>query len=123
MRNLIRTASSLAAVIAFVGLVLPAFAGQLSGYGQLSGKVTGSTPGVLPTVVARHIEKEVSFVVFVVNGEYTAVNLIPGNFDVTIRPAVDQPQNPGAYAEWAAANNVKSGEKTVEETKELLPKY
>ena len=45
MRNLIRTASSLAAVIALVGLVLPAFAGQLSGYGQLSGKVTGSTPG------------------------------------------------------------------------------
>jgi streptogramin lyase len=90
MRNSIRTGSSLAAAIILLGLVIPTFAGQLAGYGHLSGNVSGSKPGVLPTVVARHIEKEVSFVVFVVNGEYTAVNLIPGNYDVTIRPAVDQ---------------------------------
>ena len=28
--------------------------------------------------------------VFVVDGEYSAVNLIPGRYDVTVRPAVDQ---------------------------------
>jgi hypothetical protein len=77
-------------VVALFGMMLPAFAGQLEGYGQLSGKVTGATPGVLPTVVARNIANEVSFVVFVVNGEYSAVNLFPGSYDVTVRPAVDQ---------------------------------
>ena len=79
-----------ASVLALLGMTLSAFGGQLDGYGQVSGKVSGVTPGVLPTVVARHIEKEVSFVVFVVNGEYSAVNLFPGNYDVTVRPAVDQ---------------------------------
>ncbi len=90
MRILRIIRGALVTVVVLAGLVLPAFAGQLEGYGQLSGKVSGSTPGVLPTVVARNIENEVSFVVFVVNGEYAAVNLYPGNYDVTIRPAVDQ---------------------------------
>ena len=69
---------------------IPAFAEDLASYGRISGKVSGSQPGVLPTVVARNIDKEVSFMVFVVDGEYSAVNLIPGRYDVTVRPAVDQ---------------------------------
>ena len=63
---------------------------ELSGYGQLSGTVTGSEPGVLPTIYALNREKDVAYLVFVVDGEYRAVNLIPGSYDVTIRPAVDQ---------------------------------
>jgi hypothetical protein len=35
----------------------------------------------------------------------------------------DQPQNPGAYDAWAEANNIQSGEKKVEETKDMLDKY
>ncbi|MDH3275992.1 MAG: hypothetical protein OEM99_15795, partial [Gammaproteobacteria bacterium] len=63
---------------------------QLPGYGQLSGTVSGSMPGVLPTVYAYNTDKDVGYMVFVVNGKYRAVNLIPGAYDVTIRPAVDQ---------------------------------
>jgi streptogramin lyase len=62
----------------------------LEGYGQLSGKVTGSAPGVLPVVYAYNMDKDVAYTVFVVDGKYRAVNLIPGSYDVTIRAAVDQ---------------------------------
>jgi streptogramin lyase len=73
-----------------LGLVFPAFAGQLEGYGQLSGKVSGSEPGVLPVVYAYNTDKDVAYTVYVVDGKYRAVNLIPGPYDVTIRAAVDQ---------------------------------
>lgn len=85
-----KTIGRVAAVLALLGLVLPAFAGQLDGYGQLTGKVTGSEPGVLPVVYAYNTDKDVAYTVFVVDGKYRAVNLIPGSYDVTIRPAVDQ---------------------------------
>ena len=62
----------------------------LEGYGQLSGTVTGSEPGVLPVVYAYNMDKDVAYTVFVVDGKYRAVNLIPGPYDVTIRAAVDQ---------------------------------
>lgn len=59
-------------------------------YGQLSGQVTGLEPGVLPVVYAYNTERNVGYTVFVVNGQYRAVMLIPGPYQVTIRPAVDQ---------------------------------
>ena len=76
--------------LGFLGLALPVSADQLPGYGQLSGTVTGSEPGVLPTVYAYNTDMDVGYMVFVVDGRYHAVNLIPGNYDVTIQPAVDQ---------------------------------
>ena len=75
------------ALLVFTNCVL---AGQLAGYGQLSGAVSGSKPGVLPVVYAYNTDKDVGYMVFVVNGKYRAINLIPGAYDVTIRPAVDQ---------------------------------
>jgi streptogramin lyase len=79
-----------AIAVAMLGLAFPAYADLLEGYGQLSGKVTGSEPGVLPVVYAYNMDKDVAYTVFVVGGKYRAVNLIPGSYDVTIRPAVDQ---------------------------------
>ena len=64
--------------------------GVLPGYGQLSGKVSGSEPGVLPVVYAYNTDKNVGYMVFVIDGLYRAVNLIPGPYNVTIRPAVGQ---------------------------------
>ncbi len=68
----------------------PAPAAQLPDYGQLSGTVTGSEPGVLPVVYAYNTDKDVAYTVFVVNGQYRAVEMIPGPYEVTIRPAVGQ---------------------------------
>ena len=59
-------------------------------HAQLSGKVTGSEPGVLPVVYAYNTDKDLAYTVFVVDGEYRAVKMIPGSYDITIRPAVDQ---------------------------------
>lgn len=80
----------LISTLSLLGLVLPANADQITGYGQLSGNVTGSEPGVLPVVYAYNTDKDVAYTVYVVNGKYRAVNLIPGPYDVTIRAAVDQ---------------------------------
>jgi len=80
-----------AALVGTLGLLaLTANADQLAGHGQLTGKVTGSEPGVLPVVYAYNTDKDVGYTVYVVNGKYRAVNLIPGPYDVTIRAAVDQ---------------------------------
>jgi len=86
MRNL------LAVLCGVLPLLFPsgALAEELSGYGQLSGSVRGSGPDVLPVVYAYNTDVDVGYTVFVVNGKYRAVNLIPGAYDVTIRPAVEQ---------------------------------
>ena len=60
------------------------------GLGQLSGKVDGTVEGLLPVVYAYNTDKDLAYTVFVVDGEYRAVKMIPGRYDVTIRPAVDQ---------------------------------
>ena len=81
---------TLVCTLTLVGLISPAQAEQLAEYGQLTGRVTGSKPGVLPVVYAFNTDKNVGYTVFVVNGKYRAVNMIPGPYDVTIRAAVDQ---------------------------------
>ena len=79
-----------AMISAFGLLAMPVQADVLEGYSQLSGTVTGSEPGVLPVVYAYNNDKDVGYTVYVIDGKYRAVNLIPGSYDVTIRPAVDQ---------------------------------
>jgi streptogramin lyase len=80
----------LVGAIALLVLVLPVNADQFPDHGQLSGTVTGSQPGVLPVVYAYNTDRDVGYMVFVVDGKYRAVNLMPGPYDVTIRPAIDQ---------------------------------
>jgi streptogramin lyase len=82
--------ATLVGILGLLVLPIPVTADQLAGYGQLSGKVTGSEPGVLSVVYAYNTDKDVGYTVFVVDGKYRAVNLIPGSYDVTIRAAVDQ---------------------------------
>jgi streptogramin lyase len=80
----------LVGAIALLVLVLPVNADQFPDHGQLSGTVTGSQPGVLPVVYAYNTDRDVGYMVFVVDGKYRAVNLMPAPYDVTIRPAIDQ---------------------------------
>jgi streptogramin lyase len=90
MRNSNVVSCRLFAALALLAISQFVQAGQLPGYGQLSGAVSGSEAGVLPVVYAYNTDMDVGYTVFVVNGNYRAVNLIPGAYDVTIRPAVDQ---------------------------------
>ncbi|MGI9393326.1 MAG: hypothetical protein ACR2OY_01635, partial [Boseongicola sp.] len=85
-----RTIGGLIGVVILSIIALPVVADVLPGYAKLSGKVKGSEPGVLPVVYAYNTDKDVAYTVFVVDGKYRAVNLIPGSYDVTIRPAIDQ---------------------------------
>jgi virginiamycin B lyase len=85
--NFLRTA---ACMLALIGASLPAFGDLLPGMGQLSGTVSGSKPDLLTTVMARNTDNDVGFMVFVVDDKYRAVNLFPGNYEVTIKPAVGQ---------------------------------
>ncbi len=62
----------------------------LPGMAQLSGKVSGLKDGLLTTVHALNTDKNIDFMVFVVDGEYRATNLFPGNYEVTVKPAVGQ---------------------------------
>lgn len=79
-----------AAMLALLGAPVMAFADLLPGMGQLSGNVTGTRPDLLTTVMARNTDNSVGFMVFVANDKYRAVNLFPGNYEVTISPAVGQ---------------------------------
>ena len=65
-------------------------ADHLPGYGDLSGKVANQVPGLLTAVYATQLEKNVTFMVFAINGTYRAVNLIPGAYEVTVKPALGQ---------------------------------
>ena len=79
-----------AGLLVLVGMSLPAFGDMLPGMGQLSGSVTGSKPDLLATVMARNTDNDVGFMVYVVNDKYRTVNLFPGNYEVTIKPATGQ---------------------------------
>jgi virginiamycin B lyase len=69
---------------------MPGYAESLPGMGELTGSVTGGQPGLLANVYALNTDKNVGYMVYVVNGEYRATNLFPGSYDVTIRPALGQ---------------------------------
>ena len=82
--------SGCCAGLLFLAWSLPLPAAVLPGLAQLSGKVSGVTAGVLPVVYAYNDDRNVGYTVFVVNGRYRAVDLLPGSYSVTLRPAVDQ---------------------------------
>ena len=60
-------------------------------YAELAGTVTATAEGLLPIVHAYNTEKNIGYTVFVVDGRYHAVNLIPGPYDVTVRPLLSLP--------------------------------
>lgn len=62
----------------------------MPGMAQLSGKISGMKPGLLTTVHVLNTDKNINVMVFAVGSEYHAVNLFPGNYEITVRPAVGQ---------------------------------
>ncbi|MCB2109164.1 MAG: hypothetical protein KDE14_15745 [Rhodobacteraceae bacterium] len=80
-------------IIAFGSLLFApptSYAAHMAGYADLSGKVTGTVPGLLTAVYATQTDKHVTFVVFAIGGEYRVTNLIPGPYEISVRPAVGQ---------------------------------
>src|ERR1700722_6761759 len=81
-----------AALAVMTGLIgtAPAYAANLPGMGQLSGKVSVAKPVGLLSVYAFNTDKNVGYMVYVVNGQYRATDLFPGHYDVTLRGTVGQ---------------------------------
>ncbi len=82
----------------FVGALLlcawvpAALAASLAGHGTLSGTVRGTQPDALAVVRAYNAERDVAYVVYVVDGKFRATNLLPGDYEITVQPAVGQLQ-------------------------------
>jgi streptogramin lyase/mono/diheme cytochrome c family protein len=105
---------ALAALALATVLSAPTRADHLPGYGDLSGKVTGQVPGLLTAVYATHTGKNVTFMVYAVGGEYRAVNLIPGSYQVTLKPALGQVFRDGFAPETKAVTIAADGKATVD---------
>ena len=93
----------------FLGLSQPVLGDRLPGMGELSGRVTGLPADLLATALARHTRTGVGFMVFVIDGRYRAVNLFPGEYEVTVAPAVGQVFTAG-FAPATQAVQVAAGE-------------
>jgi mono/diheme cytochrome c family protein len=79
----------------FVGLAVSlatfgATADQLPGLAQLSGAVTVPKPVGQLAIYALNTDKNVGYLVYVVDGRYRAVNMFPGHYDVTLRGTIGQ---------------------------------
>jgi streptogramin lyase len=60
-------------------------AGRISGTGTLSGMVEAPKPFKAARVYARNLDKNILFMVYTVGGRYRAVNLFPGNYEVSVQ--------------------------------------
>jgi len=56
----------------------------IAGTGAVSGAVTASKPFTAAQVYLRHAEKPVTFMVYTSGGKYQAINVLPGDYEVTI---------------------------------------
>src|SRR5262245_19643131 len=66
----------------------------IAGTGAVSGTVTAGKPFTAAQVYLRNAEKGVTFMVYSAGGKYQAVNLYPGDYDVTVarRGFASEPQ-------------------------------
>ena len=81
MKKLILAAIS---VLGLMSIAASSWAADLAGLGNLSGKVTQAKPVGQLTVYALNTDKNVGYQVYVVDGEYRATNMFPGNYEVTL---------------------------------------
>lgn len=101
-------------IFAALALAAPARADHLPGLGDLSGKITNMKPGLLTTVHATHTAKHITFMVYAIGGEYRAVNLYPGEYEVTVKPALDQVFTDGFVQETKKVTIAADGKATVD---------
>jgi virginiamycin B lyase len=61
-----------------------AAAGTIAGTGSVSGKVTAPKPFLAAEVHLMNRDKNILFMVYTHNGDYEAINLFPGNYEVSV---------------------------------------
>lgn len=71
-------------IAAALGFVSISHAALLPGLGEVSGTVSGSGDTVVP-IYLYNKEKNVGYGVFAVDGTYRAVNMFPGNYDISVQ--------------------------------------
>ena len=59
----------------------------IAGTGAVTGTVTASKPFTAAQVYLRNAEKGVTFMVYTAGGKYQAINLYPGDYEVTVGAA------------------------------------
>lgn len=60
-------------------------AGVIPGTGALSGTVRAPSPFKAARIYARNTDKDILFMVYTAGGKYHAVNLFPGNYEVSVQ--------------------------------------
>lgn len=73
------------AVIAATDSLSETIAAPISGTGSLSGTVEASIPFQGAQVYAMNIDKDILYMVYTENGNFEAVNMIPGTYEISIR--------------------------------------
>ena len=80
-----RSIGTLASVLAIsLAVALPLHAKTLPGLAEISGNVAGAKSAIVPVYI-YNTDKHVGYAVFAVDGQYRAVDLLPGKYEVTVR--------------------------------------
>ena len=58
---------------------------ELDGLARVSGTVTAAESFQTARVYFRHVDKQVQYMVYAVGGEYQAMHLFPGNYELTVK--------------------------------------
>ena len=85
----------LPALLLVLGLVEPARADDLGHLASISGTVSAARPFRAARVHARNAERRVSYMVYTSGGRFSAVNMFPGTYEVSVSAAglVGRPQS------------------------------
>src|SRR5262245_38887845 len=72
--------------LAWLGLAAPAFAAEstIPGTGAVAGTVTAARPFTAAQVYLRSADKPVTFMVYTSGGKYQAINVLPGEYELTV---------------------------------------
>ena len=67
-----------------IGSTVAADGSTIPGTGAVSGTVTASKPFTAAQVYLRSADKPVTFMVYTAAGKYQAINVMPGDYEVTV---------------------------------------
>jgi virginiamycin B lyase len=82
--------AGIALILWSAALLIPGFrtvsaATNISGTATLSGAVQASTPFKAARIFAKNLDKNILYLVYTAGGRYRAVDMFPGNYEVTVK--------------------------------------